>query len=86
MSEEKITEDRVVGEMAEILEGAIHSAPKKDVGFFLKAVSIAIVIFSIGYAISMIFEGNREFSYEREDGSSIKIKKEDSSSFIELIK
>jgi len=84
MSEEKNTEDSVAEEIAGVLEEAIHNAPKKAVGFFLKAISIAIIIVAIGYAISLVFEGDREISYEGKDGSSITIIKEDPKTLIDL--
>ena len=69
---EKITE-----ETAEVIEHAINHAHKKDVGFFLKAIAIAIVIIAIGYAVSLMLEGDRSISYTGKNGNIITITKED---------
>ena len=82
--EKKQSDHKIAEEIAEVVEEAIQHSPQKDVGFFLKAVAIAIVILAIGYAISMIFEGDRSVSYERKDGSTITITKEDPDSIINI--
>jgi len=68
--------EKFVEEAAEVIEHAIDQAPKKDVGFFLKVIAIAILVVAIGYAISLIFEGERSLSYENGEGRSITITKE----------
>ena len=87
MTDKKDPNSKIVGvlaeEAAEVVEEAIHHAPSKDVGFFLKAIAIAIIILAIGYAISMVFEGDRSISYERENGSTITITKEDPESIMD---
>jgi hypothetical protein len=71
-------EEKFIDEAVEVVEEAIKKAPKKDVGFFLKAISIAIIIVAIGYAISIIFEGDRSVTVQTKNGSSISISNEDS--------
>jgi len=68
---------KISEEAAEVIEYAINQAPKKDVGFFLKAIAISIVIVAIGYAFSLIFKGDRSLSYTGENGKTITITKED---------
>lgn len=80
----KKQDHKIAEEVAEVVEEAIQHAPKKDVGFFLKAIAIAIIILAVGYAISMIFEGDRSLSYERKDGSTITITKEDPESILNI--
>ena len=70
------TKEKIAEEAVEVIEHAIDHASKKDVGFFLKAIAVAIVIIAIGYAISLMFEGKREVSFTGKTGRSITISKE----------
>ena len=67
----------ISAETAEVLEHAIDKAPTRDVGFFLKVVAIAILIVAIGYAVSLMFEGNRSVAYTGKSGRTITVGKQD---------
>jgi len=73
---DKIDKGEIIEEVADVIEHAIDQAPRQDVGFFLKVIAIAILIVTIGYAISLVFEGERSLSYENGEGKSITITKE----------
>ena len=71
-------EEKFIDEAVEVVEEAIKKAPKKDVGFFLKAIAIAFIIIAIGYSISLVFKDNRSVTIQTKNGSSISISNEDS--------
>jgi len=67
------TKDKVVEEVGEALEEAIEKAPRKDVGIFLKLIAVAILILSIGYALSLVLKSGRSISYTGKSGRQITI-------------
>lgn len=65
--------DEMTQEASEVINTAIKKAPKKYVGYFLIAVSMAIIIVAIGYACAKAFK-TYEMNAKRSNGSEINLK------------
>jgi hypothetical protein len=69
-----VSNPEVIKEAGKVVEGAVKKASKKDVGFFLKAIAVAVVVVAVGYALSLAFRGG-SVSVES-GGSTVTIRKE----------
>jgi len=51
--------------IAEAIEDVVEKAPKKDIGFLVRVIAVAIFIVAVGIAVMLVLRG--QFSYTREN-------------------
>lgn len=64
-----------------IVDDAVKKANPKDVGFFLKVISISVLIVALGVGISFIIRGSVNVSAEAKTKAEMKTLREDAAAF-----